>query len=80
MVFGGFGAFLSENLDGRFDVVGFDPRDVGASELLHCFDSRDALVAFLSAVPVFPYDEPQCRPFYDHWPRSRTAASRSPST
>ena len=28
-----------ENLDGRFDVVGFDPRGVARSDPLHCFDS-----------------------------------------
>jgi pimeloyl-ACP methyl ester carboxylesterase len=29
-VLSGFGEFLNANLDGRFDVVGFDPRGVGA--------------------------------------------------
>jgi pimeloyl-ACP methyl ester carboxylesterase len=67
MVLGGFGEFLHANLEGRFDVVGFDPRGVGASDPLHCFDSEDDLVAFLVATPLFPYDEPQYRPFYDHW-------------
>jgi pimeloyl-ACP methyl ester carboxylesterase len=67
MVLGGFGEFLHANLEGRFDVVGFDPRGVGASDPLRCFDSEDALVGFLVATPVFPYEEPQYRPFYDHW-------------
>jgi pimeloyl-ACP methyl ester carboxylesterase len=67
MVLGGFGEFLHANLEGRFDVVGFDPRGVGASDPLHCFDSEDDLLAFLVATPVFPYEEGQYRPFYDHW-------------
>jgi pimeloyl-ACP methyl ester carboxylesterase len=67
MVLGGFGEFLQENLGGRFDVVGFDPRGVGASDPLHCFDSVDDLQSFLAATPLFPYQEAQYRPFFDHW-------------
>ena len=33
----------ADNLGGRFDVVGFDPRGVGASDPMHCFDSEDEL-------------------------------------
>ena len=32
MVLDGFGEYLRDNLGGRFDVVGFDPRGVGASD------------------------------------------------
>jgi pimeloyl-ACP methyl ester carboxylesterase len=67
LALGGFGEFLHANLEGRFDVVGFDPRGVGASDPLHCFDSEDDLVAFLSATPFFPYALGQYRPFYEHW-------------
>jgi pimeloyl-ACP methyl ester carboxylesterase len=67
LVLGGFGEFLHGNLEGRFDVVGFDPRGVGASEPLHCFDSADDLISFLIATPLFPYEDAQYRPFYDHW-------------
>ena len=67
LVLDGFGQFLHENLDGRFDVVGFDPRGVGASDPLHCFDSEDDVNAFLSAVPIFPYQSGQYRPFYDQY-------------
>ena len=63
----GFGESLHENLDGRLHVVGFDPRGVGASDPLHCFDSEDDLGSFLSAVPQFPYERDQYRPFYNHW-------------
>ena len=67
LVLDGFGQFLHDNLDGRFDVVGFDPRGVGASDPIHCFDSEDDLVAFLNATPLFPYQAGQYRPFYEHW-------------
>jgi pimeloyl-ACP methyl ester carboxylesterase len=66
-VLDGFGEYLHENLGGRFDVVGFDPRGVGASDPLHCFDSEDDLSAFLSAAPLFPYERRQYRPFYNHF-------------
>jgi pimeloyl-ACP methyl ester carboxylesterase len=66
LVLGGFGEFLHQHLEGRFNVVGFDPRGVGASDPLHCFDSEEDLFSFIFAVPVFPYAEDQYRPFYDH--------------
>jgi pimeloyl-ACP methyl ester carboxylesterase len=65
LVLTGFGEFFHDQLDGRFDVVGFDPRGVGASDPLHCFDREDDLFAFFDSVPVFPYEQPQYRPFYD---------------
>ena len=67
LVLEGFGQFLHDNLGGRFDVVGFDPRGIGASDPIHCFDSEDDLIAFLNAVPVFPYQAGQYRPFYEHY-------------
>ena len=67
LVLSGFGEFLQENLKGRFNVVGFDPRGVGFSDPIHCFDSEDELMGFLSAVPVFPYESDQFRPFYEHY-------------
>jgi pimeloyl-ACP methyl ester carboxylesterase len=63
----GFGEFLHENLGGRFDVVGFDPRGIGGSDPIHCFDSEDDLFAFLDAVPQFPYERSQFLPFYVHY-------------
>ena len=66
-VLNGFGEYLRDNLGGRFDVVGFDPRGIGASDPLHCFDSEEDLDSFLSAVPLFPYERTQYRPFYNHF-------------
>jgi pimeloyl-ACP methyl ester carboxylesterase len=66
-VLDGFGEFLRDNLGGRFDVVGFDPRGVGASAPLHCFDSEDDLVSFLIAAPLFPYERSQFQPFFNHF-------------
>jgi pimeloyl-ACP methyl ester carboxylesterase len=63
----GFGAFLGGRLAGRFDVVGFDPRGVGTSNPIRCFDNQDDVDAFFGALPVFPYEEPQFRPFYDRY-------------
>ena len=65
LVFSRFGAYLHTRLEGRFDVVGFDPRGVGASDPLHCFDSRQDLFALLFGQPVFPYLAWQYRPFYE---------------
>jgi pimeloyl-ACP methyl ester carboxylesterase len=67
MVLNGFGEFLGSQLNGRFDIVGFDPRGVGASDPLHCFDSRADLTAFLSDLPLFPYRHVQYRPFFRAW-------------
>ncbi|HEY3255438.1 MAG TPA: alpha/beta hydrolase [Polyangiaceae bacterium] len=61
----GFGAYLDSWLQGRFDVVGFDPRGVGASAPLRCFDTEAELNAFASQLPVFPYQREQMRPFFE---------------
>jgi pimeloyl-ACP methyl ester carboxylesterase len=65
LVLSRFGQFLSTRLDGRFDIIGFDPRGVAASEPLHCFDSRQDLYAFLFSQPVFPYARWQYRDYFD---------------
>ncbi len=67
LVLGGFGAFLDARLGGRFDIVGFDPRGVGASDPLRCFPSEDELYAFFDGIPVFPYERAQFRPFYERY-------------
>jgi pimeloyl-ACP methyl ester carboxylesterase len=60
----GFGQYLEDQLDGRFDIVGFDPRGVGASETLHCFDSADDLNGYFGDQPLFPYQRAQYAPFF----------------
>jgi pimeloyl-ACP methyl ester carboxylesterase len=64
LALGGFGEFLGDQLQGRFDIVGFDPRGVGASDPLHCFDSEEALGEHFAGVPVFPYRRGQYFPFF----------------
>jgi pimeloyl-ACP methyl ester carboxylesterase len=65
LALGGFGAFLRDNLGGRFDVVGFDPRGVGASTPLRCFAGQADLEAYLAEFEVlFPYRTEQERPFF----------------
>ena len=64
LVISGFGEYLGALLEGRFDIVGFDPRGVASSEPLQCFDSNEAEAAFLAGSPAFPYLPEQMRPFF----------------
>lgn len=64
MVINGFGEYLGGQLEGRFDIVGFDPRGVGASEPLNCFDSPEGFGNYVASQPVFPYRQDQYRPFF----------------
>ena len=64
LVFNGFASFFAAQLKGRFDVVGFDPRGVGASAPLHCFANEDQLFTFLGTGPVFPYQADQQAPYF----------------
>jgi len=67
MVLSGYGEYLGTQLAGRFDVVGFDPRGVAASDPLHCFDSEAEQHAFVDSQPVFPYRKDQYRPYFETW-------------
>jgi pimeloyl-ACP methyl ester carboxylesterase len=47
----------------RFDIVGFDPRGVGASTPVRCFASADEQQAFFDAQPAFPVGRDEERAF-----------------
>lgn len=63
----GAGNRLSENLQGRFDIVGFDPRGIGKSDPLHCFPTAEAAAKFFEGIPGIPYQAAQQRPFFDRY-------------
>jgi pimeloyl-ACP methyl ester carboxylesterase len=65
MVLNGFGEALAYLLGGRFDVVGFDPRGVGRSDPIQCFDTMADRAAYFATAPIFPYRRDQERPFFD---------------
>jgi pimeloyl-ACP methyl ester carboxylesterase len=50
----GFTQFFPQELQARFDIVGFDPRGVGLSTPVQCFASAADQQAFLSSIPQFP--------------------------
>jgi pimeloyl-ACP methyl ester carboxylesterase len=43
----------------RFDIVGFDPRGVGASTPVRCFADAAAQQAFFGELPAFPVSAPE---------------------
>ncbi|PWK81170.1 alpha/beta hydrolase family protein [Lentzea atacamensis] len=63
----GAGNTLSANLQGRFDIVGFDPRGIGRSDPLHCFASTEELDKFFEGMPGFPYQAAQERPYFERY-------------
>jgi pimeloyl-ACP methyl ester carboxylesterase len=60
----GSGDFISQATGGRFDVVGFDPRGVGASTPIRCFESQAEFNEFFEGSPLFPYREEQNWPVF----------------
>jgi pimeloyl-ACP methyl ester carboxylesterase len=58
LVLGGYGAYMGERLNGRFDVIGFDPRGVARSEPIHCFDGLSAFYQWW-VFPYYPYERGQ---------------------
>ncbi|MFH5232812.1 alpha/beta hydrolase [Antrihabitans spumae] len=58
------GAF-PEELKARFDIVSWDPRGIGASTAVQCFDSEDAEGELLGSVDAFPADAADQKAFID---------------
>jgi pimeloyl-ACP methyl ester carboxylesterase len=48
------GNVYSPGVLARFDVIGFDPRGVGRSTAVRCFDGPDEQGEFLGGLPAFP--------------------------
>lgn len=63
LIFGGYGDYMMRRLHGRFDIVGFDPRGIGISEPLHCFDGLSAFYQWW-VFPYFPYERTQEAPYF----------------
>ncbi len=51
---GRFAPALTPSLHARFDIVGFDPRGVGASSKIHCFTDPAQLEVLQRALGTFP--------------------------
>jgi pimeloyl-ACP methyl ester carboxylesterase len=63
LILGGYGSYMGTRLNGRFDVVGFDPRGVARSEPIHCFEGLSAFYQWWT-FPWLPYERSQEMPFY----------------
>lgn len=65
LIYNGFGDLLNEILQGRFDIVGWDPRGIGESTPIQCWDNEDDRNAHFQGQPIFPYRAAQERPFFE---------------
>lgn len=61
----GVGGGLNNELTARFDIVGWDPRGIGASSPLRCWPSEAARDAYFAGSPSFPYLAAQEAPFFE---------------
>ncbi|KAJ3169775.1 hypothetical protein HDU88_000412 [Geranomyces variabilis] len=61
--YGGKG--ISDNVDGRYDIIGFDPRGIGASNPIRCFDSAITHRAFDSVATERLISKPLTTNFSD---------------
>ncbi len=76
LIFNGFGDYLNEALQGRFDIVGWDPRGAGESTPLRCWNNDDVRDAYFEGLPTFPYRTDQ---EYGYFARYRSIAYRCAS-
>jgi pimeloyl-ACP methyl ester carboxylesterase len=77
--------WLPEAVRERFDIVGFDPRGIGESATVRCFDSVAERVEFLyfadlPRVPVGPEQEAAWERAARSWPNGAASATPKPST
>lgn len=63
----GWIGLLPDGLQQRFDVVSWDPRGIGESTAVQCFDSSDAEAAFLGPYANFPVTAAQQRGYTQRW-------------
>ncbi|RDI24565.1 alpha/beta hydrolase [Lentzea flaviverrucosa] len=56
---------FSSELRARFDVVSWDPRGIGRSATVRCFDSVEEQQQFLNSIPVYPDTAAEEPAFYD---------------
>src|SRR5215510_487563 len=62
--------FFPAELRARFDLVSWDPRGVGASTAVQCFDTQDDEQAFFAGVPTaFPVGRAEERAWIDAYAR-----------
>lgn len=80
LVLNGFGQGISRVVKGRFDILGFDPRGVGSSTPIQCFDSNEQATEFFEGSPLFPYEKFQAGPFFRlHQTLTRQCLDRNPN-
>jgi pimeloyl-ACP methyl ester carboxylesterase len=58
---------LPQGLQERFDVVSWDPRGVGESTGVQCFDSQEAEAQFLGEYADFPVGDEQEQAYTERW-------------
>lgn len=67
---------LPAGLQERFDIVTWDPRGVGESTAVQCFDSREAEARFLGDAANYPVTPAAERTYVDTWRRFGAECAR----